>query len=114
MLYSVAGIVILLIVVGSVTVIYNAFAISVSERKKQFGMLASTGPPPARSGTPCFSKGPSWADRHTAGASFRHRGHRVTLAVVNRLLLESIYNQDIALRLVVSPVTVWARSPSWG
>ena len=43
MLYSVAGIVILLIVVGSVTVIYNAFAISVSERKKQFGMLASTG-----------------------------------------------------------------------
>src|SRR5699024_4598639 len=26
-----------------VTVIYNAFAISVSERKKQFGMLASVG-----------------------------------------------------------------------
>ena len=43
MLNSLAAIVILLIVVGSVTVIYNAFATAVSERKKQFGMLASVG-----------------------------------------------------------------------
>ena len=41
MLNSVAAIVILLIAVGSVTVIYNSFAISVNERKKQFGLLAS-------------------------------------------------------------------------
>ena len=43
MLYSVCGILITVIMVGSILVIYNSFAISVSERKKQFGLLASIG-----------------------------------------------------------------------
>ena len=43
MLYTVCGILITVIMVGSILVIYNSFAISVSERKKQFGMLASIG-----------------------------------------------------------------------
>jgi putative ABC transport system permease protein len=108
MLYSVAGIVILLIVVGSVTVIYNAFAISVSERKKQFGMLASTGATPGQIRNTVFFEGAILGLIGTPlGLLSGIGGIGVTLAVVNRLLLESIYNQDIALRLVVSPVTVW-------
>lgn len=43
MIYSVCGILIIVIAIGSVLVIYNSFAISVSERKKQFGMLSSIG-----------------------------------------------------------------------
>ena len=43
-LNSITLIIIVLIVVGSVAVIYNAFAISVNDRKKQYGMLASVGP----------------------------------------------------------------------
>ena len=43
MLYSVCGILIAVIMVGSILVIYNSFAISVSERKKQFGSLSSVG-----------------------------------------------------------------------
>lgn len=43
MLYSVCGILIAVIMLGSILVIYNSFAISVSERKKQFGMLSSVG-----------------------------------------------------------------------
>lgn len=43
MMYSVCGILIFVIAVGSILVIYNSFAISVSERKKQFGMLSSVG-----------------------------------------------------------------------
>jgi len=43
MLYSVCGILIVVIMIGSILVIYNSFAISVSERKKQFGMLSSLG-----------------------------------------------------------------------
>ena len=43
MLYGVAAIIIGLIMVGSVSLIYNAFAISVSDRTKQFGLLASVG-----------------------------------------------------------------------
>lgn len=43
MIYSVCGILIFVIMIGSILVIYNSFAISVSERKKQFGMLSSVG-----------------------------------------------------------------------
>ena len=43
MLYSLAAIVIGLIMFGSVALIYNAFSISVSERTKQFGLLSSIG-----------------------------------------------------------------------
>ena len=42
-LISVCAIVIGLIMFGSVSLIYNAFAISVSERTKQFGLLSSVG-----------------------------------------------------------------------
>ncbi len=42
-IYSVSAIVILLIMFGSVSLIYNAFSISVSERSKQFGLLSSVG-----------------------------------------------------------------------
>ncbi len=42
-IYSLAAIVILLIMFGSVSLIYNAFSISVSERTKQFGLLSSVG-----------------------------------------------------------------------
>lgn len=42
-LYSLAAIVLVLVVFGSVALIYNAFAISVSERTKQFGLLSSIG-----------------------------------------------------------------------
>ncbi len=41
--YSLAGILIAVIIVGSVALIYNAFAISVSERSRYLGMLSSVG-----------------------------------------------------------------------
>ena len=43
MLYGLAAIFMGLIMFGSVSLIYNAFAISVSERTKQFGLLSSVG-----------------------------------------------------------------------
>lgn len=43
MIISLAAIVICLIIFGSVSLIYNAFSISVSERTKQFGLLSSVG-----------------------------------------------------------------------
>lgn len=42
-LYSLGTILIILIMFGSVSLIYNAFSISVSERTKQFGLLSSIG-----------------------------------------------------------------------
>lgn len=43
MLAGLAFILILIIMIGSVSLIYNSFAISITERSKQFGMLASVG-----------------------------------------------------------------------
>ena len=43
MLYGLAAIIIVLIMLGSIALIYNAFSISVSERTKQFGLLSSIG-----------------------------------------------------------------------
>ena len=42
-LYSLMAVVISIIILGSVSLIYNAFSISVSERTKQFGLLSSVG-----------------------------------------------------------------------
>lgn len=42
-LYSLSAIIMGIIMVGSVTLIYNAFAISVSERSRHLGMLSSVG-----------------------------------------------------------------------
>jgi putative ABC transport system permease protein len=42
-LYSLTAIIMAVIIVGSVALIYNAFAISVSERARHLGMLASVG-----------------------------------------------------------------------
>lgn len=41
--YSLAAIIIAIIVIGSVSLIYNAFAISVAERSRHLGMLSSVG-----------------------------------------------------------------------
>ena len=46
MIYGLAAILILLIMTGGVSLVYNSFAISVSDRTRQFGLLASTGATP--------------------------------------------------------------------
>lgn len=43
MMFSLSAIIIGTIIIGSVGLIYNAFAISVSERSRHLGMLASVG-----------------------------------------------------------------------
>lgn len=42
-LYSIAGLLVALVAFGSISLIYNSFAISVSERTRQFGILRSIG-----------------------------------------------------------------------
>lgn len=43
LLYSVGGIVVLIIMIGSILLIYNSFNISLNERTHQFGILSSVG-----------------------------------------------------------------------
>lgn len=43
LLYSIGGIVVAIIMIGSIFLIYNAFTISLNERTRQFGILSSVG-----------------------------------------------------------------------
>lgn len=106
-LNTVAGIIILLIIVGSVTVIYNAFAISVSERKKQFGLLASTGATPGQIRRSVFFEGLALGVIGIPlGVLSGIGGIGVTLSVVNRLMTGLFFEQDIPLRLIISPLLI--------
>ena len=107
MIHSVAAIVILLIAVGSVTVIYNAFAISVSERKKQFGLLASSGATPGQIRRTVFFEGAILGlIGIPLGLLAGFGGIGLTLSVVNRLMSGSMFNEEMALRLVISPYII--------
>jgi len=109
MLYSVTGILIALIVAGTVIVIYNSFAISVSERKKQFGMLASTGATPGQIRKTVFFEGALLGlVGIPLGILSGIGGIGVTLNFVNRLLSDMMSSMDITLRLVISPAVILA------
>ena len=108
MFENIGLIIILLIVVGSVSVIYNAFAISVSERKKQFGMLSSVGATKRQIRRMVFLEGLILAlIAIPVGIVSGIAGIGVTLQVVNDLMEDSFFDSGLALRLVVLPETVW-------
>lgn len=109
MLYSVTGILIALIVASTVIVIYNSFAISVSERKKQFGMLASTGATPGQIRKTVFFEGVLLGlVGIPIGIISGIGGIGITLNIVNRLVSDMMSGMDIALRLVISPAVILA------
>ncbi|WP_342431542.1 ABC transporter permease [Neobacillus sp. FSL H8-0543] len=56
-LFSLAGIIMAVIIIGSVALIYNAFAISVSERSRHLGMLSSVGATKAQKRNSVFFEG---------------------------------------------------------
>ncbi len=105
MLYSVCGILIAVIMIGSILVIYNSFAISVSERKKQFGMLSSVGATKKQIKKSVIYEGAILGSIGIPlGIISGILGIGITLNIVNNLLkpmfLESMTN--ISLHLIVS------------
>ena len=97
-----------IVIIGSVTVITNSFAISVSERKKQFGMLTSVG---------ATARQLRQSVRFEAlmiglagiplGILGGVGGMAVTIAIAGRLL-SSILNNMEPMRLSVSPFVLLA------
>jgi putative ABC transport system permease protein len=107
MLLSIGLIVMSLIVIGSVTVIYNAFAISVSERKKQFGMLSSVGATARQIRKAVYFEGFLLGlIGIPIGILSGILGIGVTIKVISPLMQESFINTSISLRLVLSPMVV--------
>lgn len=104
---TIALIIILLVVIGSVTVIYNAFAISVSERKKQFGMLASVGATASQIRRGVFFEGLLLGlIGIPIGVLSGFLGIGITIKVVNRLMTDSMFGSGVSLRLIISPTIV--------
>lgn len=102
-LYALTGIVLTIIMVGSVSLIYNAFAISVSERARHLGMLGSVGATSKQKRRSVFFEGTViGALSIPLGIVSGIAGMGVTFAFINPLLGE-VYNRGASLQLVVSP-----------
>ena len=109
LLIQVTLILILLIVVGSIAVIYNAFAISVSERKKQFGMLSSVGATSRQIRSMVLYEGfILGAIGIPLGILSGIGGIGVTLKIINNVMKGSIISGGLGLRLVISPAAIIA------
>lgn len=109
MFYSLIAIILLVVLVGSVTVIYNAFFISVSERKREFGMLASVGATTAQIRKTVFLEAITLGlIGIPLGVLSGLTGVWVTLMAVNRLMPDLTNANEFAIRLVVSPFTLIA------
>ncbi len=101
-LYTMALILITVIMVASIIVIYNSFIISITERKKQFGMLSSIGATPKQLRSMVLKEGLILSIIGIPlGILFSILGIGITLKVVNGLgVFDGFY--DSTLHLVVS------------
>lgn len=100
----VCGILILVIGIGSIVVIYNSFAISVSERKKQFGMLSSVGATKKQIKRSVLHEGIILGSIGIPLGIFSGiLGIGITLKIVGKLLETVVDNlQGIELKLIIS------------
>lgn len=102
-LYTLTGIVLVIIVLGSVSLIYNAFAISVSERARHLGMLGSIGATSKQKRRSVFFEGAVIGTISIPlGMVSGIAGMAVTFAFINPLLV-GVYSRGSSLQLVVSP-----------
>lgn len=96
-----------LIVGGSVLVIYNAFAISISERKKQFGMFASAGATAAQiRRMVLIEAGVIAAIGIPLGILGAIAGVGILLKLTQGIVSQLIVDADQGMQLVVSPLVI--------
>ncbi len=112
MIYGFAAVFIVIIIIASVSLIYNAFAISVSERVSQLGMLASVGATKRQKRRSVYLEGFLLGIVGIPiGILVGIAGIGVTLSVI-RPMMESFTNLSYSggLSLHVSPLSVAAAS----
>jgi putative ABC transport system permease protein len=98
---------IVLIVSGSAFVIYNAFAISIAERKKQFGMFASVGATAAQiRRTVLVEAGIIGAIGIPLGILGAIVGVAILLQLTQEIVAQLILDAEQGMPLVVSPLVI--------
>ena len=105
-MYSLIVIVILVIVIGSVALIYNAFAISVSERARHLGMLSSVGATKKQKRNSVFFEGAVIGGISIPlGIIAGIVGIGITFTFINKYLQDAL-NSTQGLNVVVTPYSI--------
>lgn len=103
MLYGLSAIIIIIIVIGSVSLIYNSFAISVSERSRYLGMLSSIGATKKQKRNSVFFEGAViGAISIPIGILAGYVGLGITYICINPMI-EGMLNVSEGFRLKVYP-----------
>lgn len=106
MIYGLAAVFIGLIMFGSIAPIYNAFAISVSERTKQFGLLSSVGATKKQlRRMVLFEALVVGTIGIIAGILLGIAGIGVTLRLIGHKF-SSLFEYDVPMRICVSPAAI--------
>ena len=107
-LYGTAAVIITVIIIGSVALIYNAFAISVSERARHLGMLSSVGATKKQKRNAVFFEGAViGAISIPIGILAGISGIGTTFIFINSFI-EGALNVTEKLKLVVTPYSILA------
>lgn len=102
-----ALIIIVIIMIASIALIYNAFAISVSERIRQLGMLASVGATKRQKRANVYFEGfLVGLVGIPLGVLAGIIGIQVTLHIVSPMLSSMMSDTDATLQLIVSPTSI--------
>lgn len=105
-LYSLTTIILSVIIIGSVALIYNAFAISVSERARHLGMLSSVGATKKQKRNSVFFEGAViGAISIPFGILAGLLGMGITFSFINTFIQDAL-NVSEKLTLVVSPASI--------
>ncbi|MFN7251857.1 MAG: ABC transporter permease [Anaerobacillus sp.] len=104
--FSLSAIIIAVIIIGSVALIYNAFAISVSERSRQLGMLSSVGATKHQKRNSVFFEGAViGAISIPLGILAGVVGIGITFYFINSFLAEALGTSE-KLRVTVTPSSI--------
>lgn len=107
MLTTLSAIIMVIIMIGSVSLIYNAFAISVSERSRYLGMLSSVGATKKQKRNSVFFEGAIiGAVSIPLGILAGYLGLGITYIFINPMILGMLKSQE-GFRLVVYPSSVF-------
>ena len=107
-LYALAAVVVAIIIISSIAMIYNSFAISISERSRHLGMLASVGATKNQKRSSVFFEGfVVGMIGIPIGILLGTLGMGITFVLVQPLI-ESLISTRVKLMLVTSPGAILA------
>lgn len=108
MLFTLCAIIMGIIVIGSVSLIYNAFAISVSERSRHLGMMSSVGATKLQKRNSVFFEGAViGAISIPIGIAAGHLGLGITFLCINPII-QNAMEVSTGLRIVFYPSAIIA------